>query len=36
MATNVPPHNLIELCHAINHLLDNEDAIVDELFQFVK
>ena len=36
MATNVPPHNLNELCHAINYLLDNEDAQIDELFEFVK
>ncbi len=36
MATNVPPHNLNELFEAINHLLDNPDASVEDLMEFVK
>ena len=36
MATNIPPHNLSELADAINHLIDNPDASVSDLMQFVK
>jgi len=36
MATNIPPHNLSEICDAINHLIDNPDADVDDLMRFVK
>ena len=36
MATNIPPHNLGELCDAIIYLVDHPDATVDELMQFVK
>lgn len=36
MATNVPPHNLVEICEAAGHLIDNPDASVDDLMQFVK
>lgn len=36
MATNIPPHNLIELCDGINHLIDHPDASLEELMQFVK
>jgi DNA gyrase subunit A len=36
MATNIPPHNLNELADAINHLIDNPEAAIDELMQFVK
>lgn len=36
MATNIPPHNLGELVDAIGHLIDNPDATVDDLMQFVK
>ncbi|MEI8343772.1 MAG: DNA gyrase subunit A [Candidatus Moraniibacteriota bacterium] len=36
MATNIPPHNLNELADAINHLIDNPEASIDELMQFVK
>ncbi|HJN85429.1 MAG TPA: DNA gyrase subunit A, partial [Patescibacteria group bacterium] len=35
MATNIPPHNLTELCKAIIHLIDNKDATVDDLMKFV-
>ncbi|MEK9151869.1 MAG: DNA gyrase subunit A [Patescibacteria group bacterium] len=36
MATNIPPHNLGELCDATNLLIDNPDATVADLMQFVK
>jgi len=36
MATNIPPHNLGELCDAIDYLIDNPEADVAELMQFVK
>ena len=36
MATNIPPHNLSEVCDAVNYLIDNPDADVDELMRFVK
>jgi DNA gyrase subunit A len=36
MATNIPPHNLNEICDAIAFLIDNPDAGVDELMEIVK
>lgn len=36
MATNIPTHNLTELCQAIRHLIENPDATVDDLMEFVK
>jgi len=36
MATSIPPHNLGEVCDAISYLIDNPDATVDELTQFIK
>ncbi|QQS60506.1 DNA gyrase subunit A [Candidatus Falkowbacteria bacterium] len=36
MATNIPPHNLRELAGAITHLIDNPEATVEDLMQFVK
>ncbi|MBP7057801.1 DNA gyrase subunit A [Candidatus Gracilibacteria bacterium] len=36
MATSIPPHNLGELVEAIQHLLDNEEASVEDLLQFIK
>ena len=35
MATNMAPHNLIEVVAAAVHLLANPDATVDELMEFV-
>jgi DNA gyrase subunit A len=35
MATNIPPHNLGEVCEAIEYLIENPEATVDELMQFV-
>jgi len=31
MATNIPPHNLSEVCDAITHLIDNPDATIEDL-----
>mgnify|MGYP000207947854 CR=1 FL=1 len=36
MATNIPPHNLNELVDGICHLIDNPEATVDDLMQFIK
>lgn len=36
MATNIPPHNLGEVLDALVHLIDNSDADVKDLMQFVK
>ncbi|MFC2032176.1 DNA gyrase subunit A [Chloroflexota bacterium] len=35
MATNIPPHNLTEVCDAISYLIDNPESTVDELTQFI-
>ncbi|MDD3345951.1 MAG: DNA gyrase subunit A, partial [Candidatus Omnitrophica bacterium] len=36
MATNIPPHNLNEVCDAIVYLLDNPDAEIKDLMRYVK
>jgi DNA gyrase subunit A len=36
MATNIPPHNLAEVATAIEALIDNPDANVEDLMKFVK
>jgi len=36
MATNIPPHNLGEVCDAIAFLIDNPKASIEELTQFVR
>ncbi len=36
MATNIPPHNLGELCDALQLLLDNPQCSVDDLMDYVK
>ena len=36
MATNIPPHNVGEVCDAISYLIDNPNATVNELIQFIK
>ncbi|MDP2326833.1 MAG: DNA gyrase subunit A, partial [Dehalococcoidia bacterium] len=33
MATNIPPHNLNELCDVVTYLIDNPEATVDEVFE---
>ena len=35
MATNIPPHNLGEVCDAVVHLIDHPEAAVDELMERV-
>ncbi|NJL03920.1 MAG: DNA gyrase subunit A [Chloroflexaceae bacterium] len=35
MATNIPPHNLGELCNALAHLIDHPDATVEDLNQIL-
>ena len=35
MATNIPPHNLNEIVAATEHLIENPEATVEELMQFV-
>src|SRR5574341_282086 len=36
MATNIPPHNLGELCDAIALLIDNPEATMEELTEIVR
>ena len=36
MATNIPPHNLGEVIDAIDYVIDNPDATLDELMQHIK
>ncbi len=36
MATNIPPHNLSEVCDAVMHLIEDKDCSVADLCQFVK
>jgi len=36
MATNIPPHNLGEVCDAVCYLIDHPQAGVKELMQFVR
>src|SRR4030088_2465122 len=36
MATNMPPHNLGEVIDALQHLISNPEATIDELLQFIK
>ncbi len=36
MATNIPPHNLTEVLDAMAYLIDNKEADVKDLTQFIK
>jgi len=36
MATNIPPHNLLEITDALIHLVDHPKTTTEELFQFIK
>ncbi|PKB73547.1 MAG: DNA gyrase subunit A [SAR202 cluster bacterium Io17-Chloro-G7] len=36
MATNIPPHNLMEVCDAICYLVDNPDCTIEQLIGFVR
>ncbi len=35
MATNIPPHNLTEVCDGLIYLIDNPEATVDELIEII-
>ncbi len=35
MATNIPPHNLTEVCDGLIYLIDNPEATVDELIEHI-
>ena len=35
MATNIPPHNLVELCDGLVELIHNPEMTVDELMQII-
>lgn len=36
MATNIPPHNIKEVCQGIIEVIDNPEITVNELMEFVK
>lgn len=36
MATNIPPHNIKEVIGAVDYMLDNKDAALEEIMQFIK
>ena len=36
MATNIPPHNLREVIDGVIHLIDNPEAELDELMEYIK
>jgi DNA gyrase subunit A len=36
MATNIPPHNLREVCDGILHLIDHPDATIEDLLRLIK
>jgi DNA gyrase subunit A len=36
MASNIPPHNLREVCDAAVHLIEHPDATTEDLLQFVQ
>ncbi len=35
VATNMAPHNLVEVCNALNYLLDNPDCSVEDLMVYI-
>jgi len=36
MATNIPPHNLRELCDGISYLIDHPDATIEQLLPIIR
>ncbi len=36
MATNIPPHNLSEICDGVTALIDNPKLTVEELMEYIK
>ncbi len=35
MATNIPPHNLAEVCDAVSYLIEHPNASLDKIMEFV-
>ncbi len=35
-STNIPPHNIVEVCDALIYLLDNPNAKIDDLLKIIK
>ena len=36
MATNIPPHNLVEVCNGIIHLIDDPEATTEDLSRIIR
>ena len=36
MATNIPPHNVAELCEAMDHIIENPDCETKDLLKYVR
>ncbi|HLZ22988.1 MAG TPA: DNA gyrase subunit A [Ktedonobacterales bacterium] len=36
MATNIPPHNLREVCDGLTHLIDHPDATIEDLSHIIR
>ena len=36
MATNIPPHNMREVCDAICYVIDNPEATLEDICRFIK
>ncbi|MGC9512160.1 MAG: DNA gyrase subunit A [Fidelibacterota bacterium] len=36
MATNIPPHNMAEICNALTALVDNPDLEIQDLMRYIK
>jgi DNA gyrase subunit A len=36
MATNIPPHNLSEVCDALTHLIDHPKSTTEDICEFIK
>lgn len=36
MATNIPPHNITELCDALSWLIEHPEAEIEDLMRFIK
>lgn len=36
MATNIPPHNLVEVCDAASYMVDHEKVTTEDVFKFIK
>ncbi len=36
MATNIPPHNLVEIIDSVIYIIDNKEATIDDLLKIIK